>query len=203
MSKKNLWLVIFVLFSFSALGGALFYNHSVQKQRNENMIAQNHIGDLRFQAKDFEEVTPPPNSPEAAKSEAGSGGVKPNAQQQPASGGGDPLRGQIEQKYIARLQSLASGYEGKLNGLVSAAMGEYSAAKKDNPNADISPLINKYYSAGKALEAECDAQFYSVLGAFESELKANSFPLDAAVRTRETYEARKSARSGQITSCKP
>lgn len=218
MPKKNLWLVIFVLFSFSALGGALFYNQSVQKQRNENRTIQNHIGDLRFQFKDFEEVTPPPNPPEAAKKEgsnaaapaqansaprAGSGGIKPNTQQQPASGESDPLRSQIEQKYISRLQSLASGYEGRLNGLVSAALSEYSAAKKDNPNADISPLINKYYSAGKALEAECDSQFYSVLASFESELRAHSFPLDAAVRAKETYEARKSARAGQITPGKP
>ena len=75
--------------------------------------------------------------------------------------------------------------------------------KKNNPNADISPFINKYYSAGKALEAECDSQFYSVLDSFESELRANSFPLDAAVRAKETYEARKSARAGQITSGKP
>jgi len=218
MPKKNLWLVIFVLFSFSALGGALYYNHSVQKQRNENRTIQNHIGDLRFQSKDFEEVTPSPNPPEATKSEvnsaaapaqassaprAGSGEVKSNAQQQTASDGGDSLRSQIEQKYISRLQSLASGYEGKLNSLISAALGEYNAAKKENPNADISPLINKYYSAGKALEAECDSQFYSVLASFESELRAHSFPLDAAVRAKETYEARKSARSGQITSGKP
>lgn len=218
MPKKNLWLVIFVLFSFSALGGALYYNHSAQKQRNENVTIQNHIGDLRFQSKDFEEVTPPPNPPEAAKNEggsaaapvpansaplAGSGGVKSNTQQQTASGGGDPLRSQIEQKYISRLQSLASGYEGKLNGLISAALSEYNAAKKNNPNADISPLINKYYSAGKALEAECDSQFYSVLASFESELRAHSFPLDAAVRAKETYEARKSARAGQITPGKP
>lgn len=238
MTKKNLWLVIFILFSFSALGGALYYHHPVQKQRNEDMRTQNQIGDLRSQSNDFEETTPPSNPPEAANIEgggaaapspaksipqAGSGGVKPSTQQQPASGGGDPirdevipnaqqrsssggddsLRSQIEQKYISRLQSLASGYEGKLNSLVSAALSEYSAAKKNNPNADISPLINKYYSTGKALEAECDAQFYSVLAAFESELRAHSFPLDAAVKAKETYEARKSARAGQITPGKP
>jgi hypothetical protein len=217
MPKKNLWLMIFVLFSFSALGGALYYNHSAQKQRNENTV-QNHIDDLRFQSKDFGEATPPPNPPEAVKSEvnsaaapgpansaarAGSDGVKPNAKQQPASGESDPLRGQIEQKYISRLQSLTSGYEGELNGLISVALSEYNAAKKNNPNTDISPLINKYYSAGKALESECDSQFYSVLAAFESELKKNSFPIDEAVRAKETYEARKSARAGQITPGKP
>ncbi len=119
------------------------------------------------------------------------------------SGGTDPLRTQIEQKYIARLQSLASGYEGRLNGLVASALSEYESVKKANPDANITPLIEKYYSAGKALEAECDSQFYSILAAFESELSANSFPLDMAVQSRETYEARKGARAGQITSGKP
>ena len=165
----------------------------------------------------FRSVTPPSNPSEVAKNEggsdvasapansaprAGSSGIKPNAQKQSASGESDPLRSQIEQKYISRLQYLASDYEGKLNNLASTALSEYNAVKKNNPNADISPLINKYKSTGKALEAECDSQFYSILAAFESELRAHSFPLDAAVKAKETYEARKSARAGQITSDK-
>jgi|GEM_PF-5383175 len=68
---------------------------------------------------------------------------------------------------------------------------------------DITPLANKYYAAGKSLEAECDAQFYSLLAAFEGELKANSFPLDAAAKAKATYEARKSARAGQLFPASP
>lgn len=218
LGKKSFILTLFVVFSFSVLGGALFYKHSIQQNSYESNPIQNHIGDLRFQFKDFEEVSPlqhptevarsgeasatapsvPKSSPRAANNE-----VKANVQQQPSSGEGSSLRSQIEQKYISRLQSLASGYEGKLNGLISAAMNEYNSAQKANPNADISPLINKYFSAGKALEAECDSQFYSILAAFEGELRANSFPLDMAVKARETYEARKNARAGQVTAGKP
>ncbi|MHB8158276.1 MAG: hypothetical protein ACYDEQ_12910, partial [Desulfocucumaceae bacterium] len=62
---------------------------------------------------------------------------------------------------------------------------------------------NKYYSAGKALEAECDSRAYLVLDAFENELKANGLPLDAALKAREEYKARKSARADRITSMKP
>ena len=144
----------------------------------------------------------PSTSEAGSDSSADSQSAATNIQQLPLTSGTDPLRTQIEQKYIARLQSLASGYEGRLNALVATALSEYESAKKANPNADIGPLINKYFSAGKALEAECDSQFYSILAAFESELSANSFPLDMAVQARETYEARKGARAGQITSGK-
>lgn len=72
-------------------------------------------------ADEFSEAAPAP-----AKNaiQANSNGVKPNTKQQPASGESAPLRGQIEQKYISRLQSLASGYEGELNRLISAALSE-------------------------------------------------------------------------------
>lgn len=238
--KKNLIMILFIVFSFLVLGGAVLYNNSVKKQTTNGSPALNPPGDPQSQSTDYEGVAPPRQSVESVKngkagsdsstasqiagdsgketniqqlpstSEAGSdssansqSATKTNTQQLPPTGGTDPLRTQIEQKYIARLQSLASDYEGRLNGLVATALNEYESAKKANPNADIGPLINKYYSAGKALEAECDSQFYSILAAFESELSANSFPLDMAIQARETYEARKGARAGQITSGKP
>ncbi|BAF58596.1 hypothetical membrane protein [Pelotomaculum thermopropionicum SI] len=134
-----------------------------------------------------------------AGAEGGNSGPE-TARQGSSSGGTGSLRGQIEEKYLSRLQSLASGYESRLNGLASAASSELAAAKKADPNADLNPIINKYYAAGKALEAECDSQFYSILAEFESELSAHSLPLDTAVRAREAYEARKGARAGQLLS---
>ncbi len=130
----------------------------------------------------------------------GSGGAEASAGREPYPGGAGSLREQIEQKYLARLQALASGYEAELNGLILSALNECRAARKENPNADLAPIIKRYYLAGRALEAECDSRFYPVLADFKSELKANSFPLDAAARARETYEARKSAKAGEITS---
>lgn len=109
----------------------------------------------------------------------------------------------INQKYTARLQSLAVTYEGKLNSLLGKALDEYASARENDPHADIGPLVNKYYSAGKSLEDECDSRVYPVLDAYEKELKANGLPPDAALRAREEYEARKSARASLITSMKP
>lgn len=224
MLKKNFLLPVFILLALFALGGAIFYNQSNQKQKSQSSSAQNHIGDLRFQSKDYTEVTPlqrpaeasknsGPNNPATAganpdtqstlRTQTGSTKVQAGSRQQASSDNIDPLRSQIEQKYVSRLQALAAGYEGRLNSLVSDAVNEYRAAKKDNPNADLGTIASKYYAAGKSLEAESDSQFYSILSAFESELSANSFPLDAAVKAKEAYETRKGAKAGQITAGKP
>lgn len=217
MQKKIILLTLFISLTCFAAAGLFFFNLEPREKQSEGRNTQNHIGDLRFRSKDFNEVTALQHSmmtakagetpPAAPQGNAGAGGGKveyPQAGRQqpspvPAPAGADPLRSRIEQKYISRLKSLASGYEGRLNGLVSAALDECSSARKANPNADLSPLINKYYAAARSLEAECDSQFYSILVSFESELKAHSFPLDMAVKAKETYEARKSARAVQIT----
>ncbi|NPV73553.1 MAG: hypothetical protein HPY89_07145 [Pelotomaculum sp.] len=147
-----------------------------------------------------ESVTSPGGAGQApAGAEGGNYGPGTARQDSPAGGSGS-LRGQIEEKYLSRLQSVASGYESRLNGLIAAALNEAAAAKKADPGADIGPILNKYYAAGKALEAECDSQFYPILAEFESELSAHSLPLDTAVKAREAYEARKGARAAQLLS---
>ena len=212
MTRKALFLMLLVVFSSGFYGGFLFNAYTVKKQDRKSSDLQNHIGDLRYNHKDFVEVIPAGDIEEVMKNDAPSPAAPAKVEaakreesearstkQPPFSGGGvELLRRQIEQNYISRLQSLAASYEGRLNGLVASAMQEYSSVRKSNPNADISPLINKYYSAGKSLEAECDSQVYSILEAFEGELRSNSFPTDAAIRAKETYEARKSARAGQL-----
>jgi hypothetical protein len=231
MKKKNKFLIL-VLASALAAGSLVYSNQPPTTEKNDSTAARNHIGDLRFKSGDFEEVSALQHSmitaksgetaPAAPQSGPAPGSPKdrpaqdtktypaqprsspaPSPEPSPDQAQVNPLRSRIEQAYISRLQSLASGYEGKLNGLVAAALDECSAARKDNPNADLGPLINKYYSAAKALEAECDSQFYSLLASFESELRANSFPLDMAAQARGAYEARKSARAAQITSGRP
>ena len=137
-----------------------------------------------------------PGSPPPANDPA-----EPANPRQPA--GDDTLRGQIELNYISQLQTIASGYESRLNALAAAAAKEYKAAIEADPGADITPIAGRYYAEGKALEAECDARVYPLLEAFEGELRANSFPIDKAVQARETYEARKSARAGELISVSP
>lgn len=213
-----MWKKIFsaALVGLIAFGIWVYCTRPDQEKTGGAASDQGRIGDLRLRFKDFEEVTPLQHSAKTAKTaetasavpqkdtgaevQKAGAGYQP---QQPSLSDANPQRSQIEQKYISRLQSLASGYEGKLNGLVSAALNEYASVRKANPNADTGQLVNKYYNSARALEAECDSQFYSILASFEGELKANSFPLDLAVQARDSYEARKSSRAAQITTGRP
>lgn len=107
-------------------------------------------------------------------------------------------RGEIEKKYLSSIEATASNYEMRLNGLVSSALLDLNAARKDSPHADLRPLADRYISAGRSLEAQCDASVYSLLEEFENELKSNSFPVDAAARARREYEAGKKERAAQL-----
>lgn len=206
MQKKIGLIAVFLLI---IAGLALYLHKPANRQGSEGLYRYNHIGDLRFQFNDYEKITVKANSVEGdRKRQAGSAGQAAvgsvsngaGGKQETSTGGEDSRRGVIEQDYTSRLESLASSYEGKLNSLLSAAWIDLNAAKKADPNADIRPLVNKYYSAGKSLEAECDSQVYSLLDAFESELRANSFPAEAALKARQTYESRKKNRAAQILS---
>lgn len=109
-----------------------------------------------------------------------------------------PTREEIEKKYLSSIEATASNYEMRLNGLVSSALLELNAARKDSPHADLRPLADSYISAGRSLEARCDASVYSLLEEFENELKSNSFPVDASARARSEYEAGKKERAAQL-----
>ncbi|MDD2212553.1 MAG: hypothetical protein PHV56_06280 [Clostridia bacterium] len=233
MSRKSTRLVFVVLFICAALGGLILHNQAAWKQNRENMTAQNSAdGQSSSSADEVAAPTQDPETTDSSSKtpgsiqaasqgspapgqsgkagEAGQSSVapvesspQPAAPQQSSPAGDDSLRGQLELQYISQLQSIASGYEAKLNALVATAASEYKSVKNADPNADLTPLASKYFAAGKALEAECDAQMYPLLEAFENDLGANSFPVDKAVQARETYEASKSARAGTITSDKP
>ncbi len=179
MMKRKLLITVLILITAASLGAAVFFYNQAKHQQQS-----------------------PTGTRTSAPGGSGTsdGGETSGPQTSPAQ---NPLQAQIEQKYTERLQSTGSSYEGRLNSLLASAVADYQAAKKADPNADITPLTNKYYAAGQALEAECDAKMYAILDAFENELRANSLPVDAAVRARAAYDAAKSDRAGQILSAKP
>jgi len=106
----------------------------------------------------------------------------------------------IEAAYIARLQAVAGGYQGRLNALVGAAWNEYLADRRQGKKVSVLALAGKYITAGNNLEAQCDAQFYAVLDQFEAALRANGYPPDTAVQARQAYEQAKAARRRELLS---
>ena len=144
MLKKTTLLAVLAVFFFSVLGGALYYNSSGKKETNNSNASVDNKTELGVPVEDTKMPAPEQKPAEPAKGgeaaaaaqTTGSSSPRNTPQQKSSSGTTDPLRSQIEEKYIACLQSLASGYEGRLNGLMAAAVSEYQVAKQANPNAE-------------------------------------------------------------------
>jgi hypothetical protein len=198
MMKRKLLITVLILIT-AFLGATVLFNNQAGQQQQSPSGTQTFTPDTFTPDESGTNDGEAPASPTDKASPEG-GGETSGPQ---ASPGQNALQAQIEQKYTERLQSTGSSYEGRLNSLLASAAGDYQAAKKADPNADITPLTQKYYAAGQALQAECDTKMYAILDAFENELRANSLPADAAVKAKAAYDAVKSDRAGQILPAQP
>lgn len=99
----------------------------------------------------------------------------------------------IMNKYHGEFAALQVEYEQKLNYFISSATLEYRQDGRKN-SFSLLKLAEKYIASGKALEADCDQQFYTTLAAMETELKAANLPTDAVEEAKKNYDLSKNAR---------
>lgn len=177
---------------------------------NEKLVV-NRVGDMRLRSGDISYSAAPPGgkqdegrefgqAPQGSDGQSGSASRDGNAAGASiggTSGAVSPGQAAIEEKYVAGLESLASGYESKVMALYSRGIQEIRSIPASDTQARASKA-GDYYSAGLALEAECDGRFNKVLADFESELKANGYPTDKARQAREAYENTKKNRAAQL-----
>jgi len=138
--------------------------------------------------------SPPGAASENATDVPETPGVSPPETRVPPS----PDQAAIEAYYLDRLVKISRSYEGRLNGLVGQAQGEYTDARRNGQKVAVFSLAKRYLSAGSTLEKQCDADFYAVLADFKTELRKNSFPLDKPLEAQKQYERAKAARKRQI-----
>ena len=198
MDKRSLLIAVLILITAASLSTAKIFCATTFKQKSTPAGSAQPASSIGIKTGQGSSSSAGSLTGEAA---GDSGGGETAGSQ--ASSLQNSLQAQIVQEYTARLDSVGSSYEDRLNSLVVSALSEYQSAKSSDPNTDLTPLANKYYAAGQALQAECDSQMYPIIDAFESELRANSLPVDAATRARADYDAAKSNRAGQILSSKP
>lgn len=198
MEKRSLLIAVLILITAVSLSTAKLFCTTTFKQKDSPAGSTQPASSVGTGA-----VRGPSSTTGSSTGEASgdSGSGETAGLQEPSAQ--NSLQDRIVQKYTAQLNSVGSSYEGRLNSLTAAALSEYQSAKSSDPNADITPLVNKYYAAGQALQTECDSQMYAIINAFESELRANSLPVDAAVEAKASYDAAKSNKAGQILSSKP
>lgn len=107
---------------------------------------------------------------------------------------------QIEAYYTQKLSAVASGYRQKLNSLEAEGISEYNKVREKKEKASLVGLALKYISAGRALEAQCDAEINPILNEYKAELRKNSLPEYAAENAEKEYKKAKAAREKQILS---
>lgn len=100
---------------------------------------------------------------------------------------------EILNKYNARLESLQSEFQGKLNSLLSQGYSDYKSG-----NVSKAKLASSYLSKGKNLEKESDAKFNALMKEMESELKSNGLDTSITKNIKSYYNGCKSQKMKEI-----
>jgi ABC-type cobalt transport system substrate-binding protein len=104
----------------------------------------------------------------------------------------------IKDKYRPVFQSLESQANGKIDALMSRAIGEYHQKKANNASISYSYFYQKYTAAGRDLEGKTDSTFNYIYNALENELKEQGYSASHAKVFREQYEETKRARESAL-----
>lgn len=105
---------------------------------------------------------------------------------------------QIKDLYRPVFKSLQSQANGKIDSLVSRAIGEYRAQQSNGESISYSYFYQKYSSAGRDLEAKTDDAFNYIYNALEKELKDNGYSTSHAKDFRDQYEVSKKERESLL-----
>ncbi|HBI27150.1 MAG TPA: hypothetical protein DDY25_05430 [Peptococcaceae bacterium] len=97
---------------------------------------------------------------------------------------------EIETRYTVQLMNTTQDYEDRLIDMAKTAWEEYPTTQKEGKS--ISRLAFTYFRKVQQLESECDEEIDAILQEFESELQANSLPVDKVKLYKQEYEQRKS-----------
>jgi ABC-type cobalt transport system substrate-binding protein len=104
----------------------------------------------------------------------------------------------IKDLYRPVFQSLESQANGKIDSLLSRAVGEYHAKKAEGATISYSYFYQKYTSAGRDLEAKTDVAFSTIYKALEKDLKKHGYSQSHANDFKEQYAATKKARESAL-----
>ncbi|MFA5384768.1 MAG: hypothetical protein WC364_08920 [Eubacteriales bacterium] len=193
LNKLSLLIIILCSLSLLAYAGSCYRELS----KNGQTPAANETGGI----KSILPFIPWPHSEKSR--DTGASTVKPGTGVQTPSGaasGDADKEKEIQAYYTKKLVAVASGYQQKLNSLVAAGWSEYEKVRKNEAEESLISLARKYLSAGHALEAQCDAEFYPILDEYKAELEKNSLSQAAAVNAGREYKNAKAARKKQVLS---
>jgi ABC-type cobalt transport system substrate-binding protein len=127
--------------------------------------------------------------------------TKPNSNNQPTKNTSPTTEvtvKQIKDLYRPVFKSLQSQANGKIDSLVSRAIGEYRAQQANGESISYSYFYQKYSSAGKELEAKTDGAFNYIYNSLENKLKEHGYSTSHAKDFRDQYEISKKERESLL-----
>jgi hypothetical protein len=103
----------------------------------------------------------------------------------------------IVANYRPAFESLQDQAMNRLDDLLATALEEYYEQERSG-TVDRFKLTNKYIQAGRILEGNVDATFYSLLDEMKAELEGNNLPLDVTTEISNTYEEAKADKKREL-----
>ena len=99
--------------------------------------------------------------------------------------------------YTAQFSQVQSQYIGKLNNLLKRAQVDIKA--NGGQKKELVKISYQYVKEAKALEQECDTNFYSILSDMKKELQQGHFPLAVADEAEKQYKQQKKERERYLS----
>jgi hypothetical protein len=103
----------------------------------------------------------------------------------------------IVANYRPAFESLQVQAINRLDDLLATALEEYYAQERAG-TVDRFKLTNKYIQAGRILENNVDATFYSLLDEMKAELESKNLPLDITTEISDSYEKAKADKKREL-----
>ncbi|GAB6179477.1 hypothetical protein JCM14036_07960 [Desulfotomaculum defluvii] len=183
----------FVLNGTSELDTKTGEEQKTELLTKEEFAALPEVQELKEQEEQLERV----GVMEAGSGQAGaSPGNKSTAQASDAA----PSKADIENRLKKKLVSLQGEYNGKLEGLIASAKGEYHQIVSGQRKGSKSALADKYLNLAQGLEAQCDARVYAAIAFAENELQEYGYQSSMPEQARQTYQQQKKERRKQLLS---
>ncbi|THE12295.1 hypothetical protein E1I69_11370 [Bacillus timonensis] len=109
-----------------------------------------------------------------------------------------PSASNITAKYEPSFKDLENQANSRVDKLISLAIAEYQAKRKNNETISYPYFYAKYTSAGKTLESSADAAFDIIYNEYTNELKINGFDSSYAEKVKSHYETSKKERRNNL-----
>lgn len=211
MKKWKVILTIFVLI-IAAGAGTIYYFLNIKEYKTKDSRVDKIVNsNYSIQLPDS---TSKNNDPGQKTGSMGSGGSTGNADhnmevsnlsnQQSSSTKANPSTAakisssSILEKYQPAFKTLESQANGKIDSLLSYAMGEYRTKKANGENVSYFYFYTKYSGAAKKLEATTDDSFHIIYNALVKDLRKNGYSASIAQPVEDQYNSMKKERSSAI-----